>query len=236
MNHQHMYKFIISFFFLFIVLGVSAQQDNDSIPKDSVIYKTNYGLRVGVDLSKPIRSLLQDYSSGFEIVGDYRISKKWYLAAELGTEEFTTKEDFTNFTSKGSYIKMGLNFNSYKNWLDMNNEIFIGFRYGFATFNETLNSYQINTGNSILPTETITTPITEDGLTAHWAEIQIGFRAEIHNNIFISFSSSYKIMVSNTNTTNFNIHYAPGFNRIYASNTGFGFNYTISYLIPFRKK
>lgn len=236
MNHQHMYKFIISFFFLFIVLGVSAQQDNDSIPKDSVIYKTNYGLRVGVDLSKPIRSLLQDYSSGFEIVGDYRISKKWYLAAELGTEEFTTKEDFTNFTSKGSYIKMGLNFNSYKNWLDMNNEIFIGFRYGFATFNETLNSYQINTGNSILPTETITTPITEDGLTAHWAEIQIGFRAEIHNNIFISFSSSYKIMVSNTNTTNFKIHYAPGFNRIYASNTGFGFNYTISYLIPFRKK
>ncbi|CAI8432551.1 MAG: Uncharacterised protein [Flavobacterium sp. SCGC AAA160-P02] len=236
MNHQHMYKFIISFFFLFIVLGVSAQQDNDSIPKDSVIYKTNYGLRGGVDLSKPIRSLLQDYSSGFEIVGDYRISKKWYLAAELGTEEFTTKEDFTNFTSKGSYIKMGLNFNSYKNWLDMNNEIFIGFRYGFATFNETLNSYQINTGNSILPTETITTPITEDGLTAHWAEIQIGFRAEIHNNIFISFSSSYKIMVSNTNTTNFKIHYAPGFNRIYASNTGFGFNYTISYLIPFRKK
>ena len=236
MNHQHMYKFIISFFFLFIVLGVSAQQDNDSIPKDSVIYKTNYGLRVGVDLSKPIRSLLQDYSSGFEIVGDYRISKKWYLAAELGTEEFITKEDYTNFTSSGSYAKIGMNFNSYKNWLDMNNEIFIGFRYGFATFKETLNSYQINTGNSILPTETISTQITEDGLTAHWSEIQIGFRAEIYDNIFISFSSSYKIMVSNTNTTNFKTHYAPGFNRIYASNTGFGFNYTISYLIPFRKK
>lgn len=236
MNQQPMYKFIISLLFLFFMVSVSAQQENDSIPKDSVVYKTNYGLRVGIDLSKPIRSLLQDYSSGFEIVGDYRISKKWYLAAELGTEEFTTKEDFTNFTSKGSYAKIGMNFNSYKNWLDMNNEIFIGFRYGFATFKETLNSYQINTGNIVLPTENITTPITEDGLTAHWSEIQIGFRAEIHDNIFISFSSSYKIMVSNTNTTNFKTHYAPGFNRIYASNTGFGFNYTISYLIPFRKK
>lgn len=231
-----MYKFIISLFFLLFIVSVNAQQENDSIPKDSVIYKTNYGLRVGIDLSKPIRSLLQDYSSGFEIVGDYRISKKWYLAAELGTEEFITKEDYTNFTSSGSYAKIGMNFNSYKNWLDMNNEIFIGFRYGFATFKETLNSYQINTGNSILPTETISTQITEDGLTAHWSEIQIGFRAEIYDNIFISFSSSYKIMVSNTNTTNFKTHYAPGFNRIYASNTGFGFNYTISYLIPFRKK
>ncbi|MFQ3297909.1 MAG: hypothetical protein ACI921_001902, partial [Polaribacter sp.] len=29
---------------------------------------------------------------------------------------------------------------------------------------------------------------------------------------------------------------SPGFNRIFESNTGFGINYTISYLIPFSKK
>jgi hypothetical protein len=217
-------------------VSVSAQQSNDSIPKDSIKYKTNYGFRLGIDLSKPIRALLQNNYSGLELVGDYRISKKWYVAAELGTEEFTTKEDFTNSTSKGSYARIGANFNSYNNWLDMNNEIFIGFRYGFATFEQTLNSYQVNTGNVIFPTETITTPVTEDGLTAHWTEIQIGFRAEIYNNLFITFSGSYKIMVSITDPTNFKTHYAPGFNRVYASNTGFGFNYTISYLIPFRKK
>lgn len=236
MNQQHMYKFIISICFLFVFVSVSAQQSNDSIPKDSIKYKTNYGFRLGIDVSKPIRALLQDNYSGLELVGDYRISKKWYVAAELGTEEFTTKEDFTNSTSKGSYARIGANFNSYDNWLDMNNEIFIGFRYGFATFEQTLNSYQVNTGNVIFPTETITTPITEDGLTAHWTEIQIGFRAEIYNNLFITFSGSYKIMVSITDPTNFKTHYAPGFNRVYASNTGFGFNYTISYLIPFRKK
>ena len=236
MSQQRIFKFFIKTCFLIVFVSASAQQKNDSIPKDSIIYKTNYGLRLGVDISKPIRSLLQDYNSGIEIVGDYRISKKWYAAAELGNEEFTSNEDFTNSTSKGSYLKIGLNYNSYNNWLDMNNEIFIGFRYGFATFEQTLNSYQINSGSPILPAEITNTPSTEKGLTAHWSELQLGFRAEIYTNIFITFSGSYKVMVSITDSVNFKTHYAPGFNRVYTSNTGFGFNYTISYLIPFRKK
>ena len=236
MKQQHMYRFFISLCFLLFFVDGKAQETKDSTPKDSIIYKTNYGFRLGIDLSKPIRALLQEHYSGLELVGDYRISKKWYIAAELGTEEFTTKEDFTNSTSKGSYIRLGANFNSYNNWLDMNNEIFTGFRYGFATFEQTLNSYQINTGNNTFTGNPITTPITEDGLTAHWFEFQLGFKAEVYNNLFMAFSGSYKIMISIDDPTNFKTHYAPGFNRVYASNTGFGFNYTISYLIPFRKK
>ena len=109
MSQQRIFKFFIKICFLVVFVSASAQQKNDSIPKDSIIYKTNYGLRLGVDISKPIRSLLQDYNSGIEIVGDYRISKKWYAAAELGNEEFTSNEDFTNSTSKGSYLKIKQN-------------------------------------------------------------------------------------------------------------------------------
>ena len=235
MRQLPMLKFFIKTCLLILFVNVSAQQKNDSIPKDSIVYKTNYGLRLGIDISKPIRSILQDYNSGLEIVGDYRISKKWYAAAELGNEKFTTNEDFTNSTSKGSYIKIGLNYNSYNNWLDMNNEIFTGFRYGFATFEQTLNNYQINS-NPVLPALITNEPNTVKGLSAHWSEIVLGFRAEVYSNIFLTFSGSYKIMVSLKDPVNFKTHYAPGFNRVYTSNTGFGFNYTISYLIPFRKK
>lgn len=235
MSQQPTFKFFIKICFLVFFASTSAQQKNDSIPKDSIVYKTNYGLRLGLDISKPIRALLQDYNSGIEIVGDYRISKKWYVAAELGNEKFTTNEDFTSSTSKGSYMKIGLNYNSYNNWLDMNNEIFTGIRYGLATFEQTLNNYQINS-NPVLPTLINNIPNTENGLTAHWTELLLGFRAEVYSNIFITFSGSYKIMVSLKDPINFKTHFAPGFNRVYASNTGFGFNYTISYLIPFRKK
>lgn len=236
MNQQHMYKYIISICLLLIFVDGYAQQNNDNIPKDSVNYTTNYGFRLGIDLSKPIRALIQDNYSGFEIVGDYRISKKWYIAAELGTEEFTTNEDFTSSTSKGSYARVGINFNSYKNWLDMNNEIFIGFRYGFSSFEQTLNSYQVNVGNGFLPSDLITNSQTDTGLTAHWTEIQVGIKAELFDNLFMSLSGAYKIMINVKDPPNFKTLFAPGFNRVYESNTGFGFNYTISYLIPFRKK
>lgn len=235
MNQQHMYKYFISLLLVLACVNVYAQQA-DETQKDTIVYKTNYGLRLGVDISKPIRGMLQSDYKGFEFVGDYRISKKWYIASEIGFEEKTTQEDFTNSTAKGNYIRLGVNYNSYKNWLDMNNEIYLGFRYGFATFEQTLNSYEINTGNPVFDSQTITTPVTNTGLTAHWTEIMVGIKAEVYNNIFVGISGSYKIMVSVQDPPNFKTHFAPGFNRVYASNTGFGFNYTISYLIPFSKK
>ena len=49
---------------------------------DTVTYKERYGLRVGVDLSKPLRTLLDDNYSGLELLGDYRIYKNYYLAKD----------------------------------------------------------------------------------------------------------------------------------------------------------
>ncbi len=216
--------------------GYAQEKENEETFKDSISYKTNYGLRIGVDLSKPLVAALQGNYKGLEFVTDYRVSKKWYIAAEFGSEEQTAREDFTNSTSKGTYARLGFNYNSYDNWLDMNNEIFLGFRYGFANFDQTLNSYQINTGPTPFTGTTITVPQTTTGLTAHWSEIMVGIKAEIYDNVFMSISGSYKIMISIKDPPNFKSHFAPGFNRVYASNTGFGFNYTISYLIPFQKK
>lgn len=230
-----MYKYFISLCFVLISLQLQAQE-NKTVENDTIVYKTNYGLRLGIDISKPIRGALQDFYSGFEIVADYRIKKNLYLAAEIGTEEQTFNEDFTNATGKGSYMRLGVNFNTYKNWLDMNNEIYVGFRYGLSLFEQTLNHYTINVGNGGIPAQQTNSSVTYDGLSAHWGELVLGYKAEVYNNLFLAISGSYKIMVSVKDPDNHKSLFAPGFNRIYASNTGFGFNYTISYLIPFKKK
>ena len=232
-----MYKYIISFCLLFVYTnGFTQKKEVPNTKKDTITYKTGYGLRIGVDISRPVLSTVDKSYSGLELVGDYRISKKWYLATELGYEEEKTFEDFTTSTSKGSFIRLGANFNAYKNWLDMNNEIYVGMRYGFALFDHTLNSYKANVGNTYFPANTITTPMTETGLTAHWTELQLGIKVEVLKNLFLSGGFSYKIMLSVDDQKNFKSLYAPGFNRIFDSNTGFGFNYTISYLIPFVNK
>ncbi len=232
-----MYKYIISIsLLLFCVNGYSQKTEATKTKKDTITYKTGYGLRLGVDISKPGLSLFDKSYSGIEIVGDYRVSKNWYVAIELGYEEEITFEDFTTSTSKGSFIRLGANYNAYKNWLDMNNEIYVGMRYGFAIFDQTLNSYKPNVGSPYFPSNTIQTPVTDTGLTAHWTELQLGIKVETFKNLFLSAGFSYKIMLSIDDQENFKTLYAPGFNRVFESNSGFGFNYTISYLIPFVNK
>jgi hypothetical protein len=207
-----------------------------AIEKDSTVYKTAYGLRIGADISKPIITSFDSNYSGFELVADYRINKRFYIAAEVGFEEKVSIEDYTNSTSKGNYIRIGFNYNAYDNWLDMNNEVFTGVRYGLGVFDQTLNSFIPNVNSLYFPSETIINPSTESGLTAHWTEFIVGIKVETFKNLFISTSISYKIVLAVDDQENFKTLFSPGFNRIFESGTGFGFNYSISYLIPFVNK
>lgn len=207
-----------------------------AIEKDSTVYKTAYGLRIGADISKPILASFNSNYSGFELVADYRINKRFYIAVEVGFEEKVSIEDYTNSTSKGNYIRIGFNYNAYDNWLDMNNEVFTGVRYGLGIFDQTLNSYTPNVNSLYFPSEPINAANTDHGLTAHWTEFIVGIKVETFQNLFISTSISYKIVLAVEDPENFKTLFAPGFNRIFESGTGFGFNYTLSYLIPFTKK
>jgi hypothetical protein len=239
-----MSKYIISItVFLSIISSSFAQKkEQNSTPKDSTQYKTAYGIRLGVDLSKPTLSFVDKSYSGLEIVGDYRISKSWYVAAEMGYEKETSFEDFLTSSSKGSFMRVGVNYNAYKNWLDMTNEIFVGFRYGLALFEHSLDSYtpNVTTGSTntpiYFPSTPVTTPRAESGLMAHWTEFQLGIKVETLKNLYVSGGFSYKIMLSVDDQSNFKTLYAPGFNRVFETNTGFGFFYTLSYMIPIVNK
>ena len=229
MKPQRMLKYFISISLILYSLNFFSQE------KDSIVYKDTYGLRVGIDLYNPISSFIDDSRKGLEIVGDYRISKKFYIGTELGYNEKTKDLDLLNFTTKGQYIKAGLDYNAYENWLNMENIIYFGFRYGFSTFNHTLNSGIIN-NDPFLPEQEITTPREFDGLNAHWAELIIGIKAEILHNVYLGFSFSGKKIITTKEPDGFKNLFVPGFNRVFLNDSGFGFNYTISYLIPIYKK
>jgi hypothetical protein len=72
------------------------------------------------------------YDKGYKGLVGLSIDKKIFLAAELGNENKTTDDVRLNFTTKGSYLKVGFDYNAYENWLDMENVISIGMRYGFS--------------------------------------------------------------------------------------------------------
>ncbi len=221
---------------LFSTFSIKAQEENTKV-NDSIIKNNKYGLRVGIDISKPLISLIDNDYSGFEIMGDFRISHRFYIAAELGNEKDKQSESNLVSTTKGSYLKIGADFNAYNNWIGMNNAIFTGLRYGFSTFDQELLSYGIYTGDTTFPGTTIDEPIEYTGLSAHWAEFIFGVKTEVFTNLFISIQLQLKHLITEDKPENFDNLYIPGFNRTYDhSDFGVGFGYGVSYLIPIYKK
>jgi len=205
---------------------------NDTIPKTK-----KYGIRLGLDISKLVRTAVEDGYTSFEVNGDYRLTKKIYAAAELGTSDRVWEEDGLKTTTTGSYIKIGAELNAYNNWLDMNNAIFGGLRYGFSTFSQELQQYDIYTTNPAFPTTQRDVSIEASGLTASWAELIVGFKTEVLNNLFLSINLQLKRKISEDKPEAFDNLIIPGFNRTYDfSEFGVGYGYTISYLIPLYKK
>lgn len=220
---------------------VSTYAQNDSIASatsDSIQIKEKYGLRLGVDLGKIVRSQIDDDYYGFEISGDFRLKKKLYIASEIGIEEKNDITTYLDITTKGTYLKAGIDYNMYQNWLDMDNMIYTGFRIGASSFNHTLNNYQVyNTSQYWQSQLTSNQPQEFNDLNAIWVELVLGIKAELFKNLFMGVNVQLKGLISQTEPENFTNIYIPGFNKTFDSTKiGVGYGYTISYRIPLYKK
>ncbi|NAY93148.1 hypothetical protein GTQ34_14630 [Muricauda sp. JGD-17] len=241
-----MLRYFISLFVLSFSLLVTAQDKSiDLQPKDTVEYKEEYGLRVGADISRLIFSFIDEDYTGLELVGDYRLTQKLYLAAEIGNEEKTQTEDLGNtliynYTTSGSYFKAGVDINTYENWFGMNNAITLGGRYAVASFSQTLNDYNIYNSDRFFDDDFLpgASPGEEfSGLNASWLEFVVGIKAELFANIYMGMSARLGFLVTNKETDRFPNLWIPGFNKVTdGSNFGVSYNYSISYFIPLYKK
>jgi hypothetical protein len=237
-----MSRFFISLILLpFLFKGQAQGKPIDLNPIDTMVYKQPYGLRIGIDLSRPITSFFNNNYTGIEFVGDYRLSQNLYLAGELGNEKKTKQEDLYHFTTSGSYLKVGVDYNTYGNWYGEQNMITIGGRYAVASFSQTLNNYELfDTYRYWNPTGfSPGSSIAEEfnGRTASWIEAVVGIKMEVFKNLYLGGSIRMGILVGNKESERFPNLFIPGFNKVTdGSGFGVGYNYSISYLIPLYKK
>lgn len=227
-----MLKFIFSLSLVCVSLLGNAQTKDTT----KVLYPERYGLRLGIDLHKIARTFYEKDYRGLEVVGDYRLTKKFYVAGEIGNEDKTIDDDRLNFTTNGTYFKVGFDYNSFENWLDMENMIYVGMRYGVSSFSHTLNTYKIYDPTNYYGETIITSGAKFDNLNASWVEVIGGIKAELFNNLYLGFSVRLNYLVSNKKPADFDNLFIPGYNRTYDGKFGAGFNYTLSYFIPIYKK
>jgi hypothetical protein len=229
-----MLKYTFSLLLLLVSFSGMAQETKKT---DSIVpKKERYGVRFGIDVVKLARTFVEKDYRGIEIVGDYKLTRKHYIAAEIGNESKTSDEEQLNFTTTGTYFKVGFDYNAYKNWLGMENMIYVGLRYGASSFSQTLNNYDIYNTNTYFG-ETVVVESGEkfEGLSAQWIEVVAGVKAEVFKNIYVGFSFRLNNLISNKRPENFDNLHIPGFNKTSNGSFGAGFNYTVSYFLPLYK-
>ena len=235
MRKKLMYVFLTTS--LLFCVSLYAQQEQVKKVKDTIRLNNSYGLRVGVDLQNIVTSFTNPNFQGIEFMADYRLTNKYYLAGELGNQKKTINETSISTTTDGSYIKVGVDTNVYKNLVGLRNMVFVGLRYGFATYSQELNRYSIATQNNFFGVDSRNGNMKTDGLSAHWLEMLVGIKAEIFNNLYIGFSVSVQRKISDEAPDGFDSLYIPGygvtndFGEISA-----GYRYFVSYFIPLYKR
>ena len=228
MKIKHIWPFIISL--LFPLLSFS--QAEEKLPK-------TYALRAGIDLIKPALTQFGEGYRGLEIVGDLKLTNRFYIAAEIGSERKTQQSEQINFTTKGSYIKAGIDYNFFNNWKGMNNALYAGFRLARSLHTHNINSYTLYQTNQYLQVNTSEGFLTgeREQLSSGWFELLFGTKVELFPNFYAGISVRMHALLNNVQPRDFGNLHAPGFNRITDDNKfGGGINYTLSYAFPFRFK
>ena len=241
MKIKHIWLFIISILYA----GNVVSQDSLSINKEKGFKILS--LRLGVDLFKPIKTNFEDNFQGIEIVGDLKINRRIFVAAELGSEKKTQQTEQINFTTNGSYIKLGIDYNFFNNWKGMDNSLFVGIRISNSIHSHKVNEYILYENYSAVDIKNsyFQRSIIKDGgligereqINSNWIEVLFGTKVEVLKNFYIGASIRLHRLLNNSQPTNFGNLYAPGFNTIVDDNRfGASFNYTLNYRFPFSIK
>ena len=239
MKKRQTYLFIISLIIPSSMVFSQAESElNDSLTINDKILNINK-IRLGFDVFKPIKSSSDGDNLNYEIVGDLQITENLYLAAEYGLIDRLIEDENINFNSNGSFLRFGFDYNMFKNWVGMDNAIFLGLRYGSSNFSNKIQSYNVRNSDAYFSNfvDNNYQTINHSNLTGSWLEVLAGVKVETFNNVYLGFSLRLNKLLSTKKPDNFDNLFIPGFNKVTDDNTwGSGFNYTLTYSIPLKKR
>ena len=86
MKFLTMSKYIISIFICLIFNYSFSQEEQEEVIEDSLKIEQKYGVRIGLDLSKQVRMLTEDYK-GISFYSDFRIKERLFIVTEIGNDD-----------------------------------------------------------------------------------------------------------------------------------------------------
>ena len=230
-------KAAILLFAMALFLPVSGQDSVQVSGQESVQVSgqdtlRTFGPRFGIDLVRFFKILADPAEIGAEVSVDFEIYKNIYPVFELGYNSISDSQELFDYSSAGSYGRVGLDYNFLKpKDRSVHHEITLGFRYGMSIFNHNIDNVMIpgDYWGDYLPGPY------ENNLTGHWVEMVGGMKAEVLPNFFLGWSVRYKVLLNPEMDPVMIPELIPGFGTG-GEERAFGFSYSVFYMIPLIKK
>ena len=228
---------ILSFTFVLCLLAATSfgqkEPERKIKPKRTDNYIRMRGLRVGMDVNRPFQYLWTKgdrYGSEFSV--DMELWPNLFPVFESGYDVMKINTNYIDYTGKGSYSRIGIDYNflQAENQNDKN-ILFGGLRYGFSLANQQVNHYLIDSYWG--PTEG---QYGNQRYFAHWVEFMIGIKGEILHNFYMGWTVRGKIQLKNKDLGIPAAYFIPGFGKA-AKGFNLDFTYSVYYNLPwdFRK-
>jgi len=191
-----------------------------------------YGPRIGLDVVRFAYIFSEPSEIGAEVSVDFELLNNLFPVFEAGYSTTSDKNDLFNYTSRGTYGRAGIDYNLLPmHDRSVHHMIFIGLRYGVSSFRHSAEQFTIPSNYwGDLHVESY-----ENRLLGHWFELVGGVKAEVAPNLFLGWSVRYQSLLNPLMDEVFTPRLIPGYGNG-ASDSGFGFSYSIFYKIPLFKK
>jgi len=190
-------------------------------------------VRVGADPGTFYYAIFSQKRDFFEFEADVDFNRL-FLVANYGVSGYRIEPPTYAYENQGSYMRFGADINLMHDD-PHDNVAFFGLRYATSSFKDQLD-YDTD---QVIQSETGWPNTRErannDNVNASWFEMVTGLKIRVVKQLYLGFTVRYKLFMEPSGATEFKPYYIPGFGKnINAS--AFGFNYYVSYRLPFRKK
>ena len=213
-------------------------QDGEGTPKkkkEKLPYPDKKrGTELGIDISRFLVPVFDEDRFALQANIRTNLGKRTFFAGALGSENVSFNDKSYAYETTGIYAKAGIDYDIFIVEEEGNNDnVLIGFRYGYAVQEHESGSITIEDGYwNKDDFETSVSPYT---FSTHWAEASVGLRSEVLNNFYMSWTISIKAKISTGNENKLEPYIVPGFGNG-SNNFNLGFSYVLGYQIPWGNK
>lgn len=214
---------------------VSRKLSKQPAVRDSVPWHT--GTFVGIDLYGAGHHLLGSDYVGTELSLSTTLKHRFLPTIELGLGRTDAVNDLGQaYRSQPSpYLRVGVDYNTLYKKKSKENVLYVGLRYGLASFGYDLRS---------LPTENGNVPSLEDGYWSEnrafhyeglkgrmqWLELVFGVRAQVYKRLYMGWSLRMKYRTAASVSAYGNPHFVPGYGKF--GHSAMGITYSLIYKLP----